>query len=75
MFFNDRYVVFRQNTGVAKIPLPLSRFLGENMAKVLFLVLHLTRSGERIPLCGALFSFHFRHDITSLRLLLLIFGA
>ena len=49
---------------MAEIPLPLFRFFGENMAKVLFLVLNLSSPGKRIALCRAFFGFHLRHAAT-----------
>lgn len=46
---------------MAEIPLSLACFLGQDVAKVLFLVLYLARSGKRIALGCAFLGFHLRH--------------
>lgn len=47
---------------MAKVSLALRRLLGQDMAKVHFLVLDLTGCGEGKTLCGAPFAFHLWHD-------------
>jgi hypothetical protein len=62
LFSDYRYIIPGQYTAMAEIPLPLTGFLGKNMAQVLFFVLYLASPGERVALGGALFSLHLRHD-------------
>lgn len=46
---------------MAEIPLPFARFLSQDVAKVLFLIFNLARSGKRIALGCAFLGFHLRH--------------
>jgi hypothetical protein len=46
---------------MAEIPLSLGGLFGQNMAKVLFFILNLPRTGKGITLGGAFFGFHFWH--------------
>jgi hypothetical protein len=47
---------------MAEIPLPFTRFFGQNMAQVLFFVLNLAGPGKGITLGGAFLCFHLGHS-------------
>jgi hypothetical protein len=47
---------------MAEIPLPFAGLFGKYMPQILLFVLYLAGPGKRVPLGGALFGFHLRHD-------------